>query len=65
MANIQIECNHSQERVTHKILQEWLEGKGLPVSWETLVKTLRKTGLNELADQIKYNVCVNMTVVTH
>ena len=36
------------------ILQEWLEGKGLkPVSWETLVKTLRDTGLSALADEIQ------------
>ena len=40
------------EDVILRILQEWLEGKGLPVSWETLVKTLRDTGLPALADTI-------------
>ena len=39
--------------VVLEILGEWLEGKGLPVSWETLIKSLRDTGLNELADQIE------------
>ena len=39
------------------ILQEWLEGKGLkPVSWETLVKTLRDTGLSALANEIQQNL---------
>ena len=51
---MEIECNNSPERITHKILQEWLEGKGLkPVSWETLVNTLRDIGLNALADEIQ------------
>ena len=40
------------KRICCKILQEWLEGKGLqPVTWETLIKTLRDTGLSSLADQ--------------
>ena len=41
------------EDVMQRILREWLEGKGLPVTWETLIKTLRDTGLNELADKIQ------------
>ena len=34
------------EKITLKILQEWLEGKGLPLTWESLVQTLRDTGLS-------------------
>ena len=42
------------ERICRKILQEWLEGKGLePVTWETLVQTLRNTKLFTLADSVK------------
>ena len=42
------------ERICCKILQEWLEGKGLqPVTWETLTKTFRDTGLSSLAEQIQ------------
>ena len=38
------------ERICCKILQEWLEGKGLqPVTWETLTKILGDTGLSSLA----------------
>ena len=36
-----------------RILQEWLQGKGLPVTWESLIQTLRDTGLSVLADQIQ------------
>ena len=30
-----------------------MEGKGLPVRWESLVQALRDTSLSELADKIK------------
>ena len=53
VASMEIECSNSPERITRKILQEWLEGKGLPVTWETLINTLRDTGLEALADQIQ------------
>ena len=36
------------------ILKMWVEGKGkTPVTWQTLVTCLRKTGLNVLADDIE------------
>ena len=41
------------EDINTKILQYWLQGKGLPVTWETLLDTLRACSLNELADQIQ------------
>ena len=50
---IEDECRGKPERITRKILQEWMEGKGLPLTWESLVQTLRDTGLSTLADQIK------------
>ena len=45
-------CGGKPERITRKILQEWMEGKGLPLTWESLIKTLRDTGLSTLADEI-------------
>ena len=39
-------------RITRQILQEWMEGKGLPLTWESLIQTLRDTGLSTLADEI-------------
>ena len=46
-------CLGNPEDVMLRILQEWLEGKGLPVTWESLVKTLRNIDLSVLADQIQ------------
>ena len=45
-------CLGDPEDVVLRILQEWLEGKGLPLTWESLIKTLRDTGLSTLADHI-------------
>lgn len=41
------------EEVMQHILREWLKGKGLPVTWESLIKTLRDTQLTVLADEVK------------
>ena len=46
-------CLGDPEDVVLRILQEWIEGKGLPPTWESLIKTLRDTGLSTLADQIE------------
>ena len=50
---IEDECRGRPERIVLRILQEWLEGKGLPVTWESLIQTLRDTDLSVLADQIQ------------
>ena len=47
------ECQGVAEDVILRILHEWLEGKGLPVTWETLIQTLRNTKLSASADQIQ------------
>ena len=41
------------ERVTMEVLREWLAGKGVEVSWESLITTLRKSKLKLMADQIQ------------
>ena len=48
-------CLANPEDVTLMVLQEWLEGKGLPATWESLIQTLRDTDLSILADQIEAN----------
>jgi hypothetical protein len=50
---IEDECRGKPERIVLRILQEWLEGKGLPVTWESLIQTLRDTDLSVLADKIQ------------
>ena len=51
--SIEDECRGKPERIVLKILQEWLEGKGFPVTWESLIQTLRDMGHSDLADQIQ------------
>ena len=47
------ECQGDTEDIILQILQEWLEGRGLePVTWETLIKTLRDSDLSALADEV-------------
>ena len=53
MDSIEEYCLRNPEKITRKILQEWLEGKGLPVTWESLVQTLSVIDLSVLADQIQ------------
>ena len=52
--SIEEECRPNTERIVRKILQEWLEGKGLPVTWESLIQTLRDIDLSTLAEQISH-----------
>ena len=51
--NIEEDLHGNPERINTKILQYWLQGKGLPVTWETLLDTLRACSLNGLADKIQ------------
>ena len=53
MYAIEDECRGKSERIILRILQEWMKGRGLPVTWESLVQTLRDTKLPNLADQIE------------
>ena len=54
--NIEDELRGNPERINKRILQYWLQGKGQPVTWETLLETLRACSLNELADQIQASI---------
>ena len=44
MGIINNDCNGKAEKVTLRILQEWLEGKGLPVTWPTLRDRILDSG---------------------
>ena len=50
---IERDCLGKTNRITRKILQQWLAGKGEPVTWACLVKTLHRCKLNALADEIQ------------
>ena len=46
-------CQRDPERIVQRILREWVEGKGLPVTWESIIQTLNKTGMSTLAHKIE------------
>ena len=51
---LKMDCLGVPENITQRVLQEWLEGRGLePVTWETLIQTLRDSGLSSLAEHIQ------------
>ena len=51
---IEHQYHGAAEDINCHILQEWLQGRGIsPVSWATLVDTLRTIELNELATLIE------------
>lgn len=55
--SIERELNRAAEDINRRILQEWLEGRGItPVSWATLIDTLRTVELNELASLIEQHM---------
>ena len=50
---LEFKCVEDPDRMEVKILEEWLKGKGLPVTWESLVQVLRDIDLSFLADKIQ------------
>ena len=45
---------HDADEINKAILEKWISGKGRgPFTWDTLVKCLRDTELNVLADEIE------------
>ena len=53
MANITESCRENPEKMAMEVLRRWLQGKGVEVSWESLIATLRKSKLTLMADQIQ------------
>ena len=52
------------EEINKHILTEWLEGKGRPVTWATLVEVLNIIGMGELAKQIEVRYVKNKATDT-
>ena len=53
MVNIRETFRGDPEKITFEVLREWLAGKGVEVSWESLIATLRKSKLHFMAEQIQ------------
>ena len=50
------DAREKAETIVRSILKEWLKGKGKPVTWQTLIDTLRACKLTDLADKIQYSI---------
>ena len=53
VSNIIEDCRGKTESVIIEVLREWLAGKGVEVSWESLIATLRECELPLMAKQIQ------------
>ena len=51
--SIEKSCHYHSEDIVIKILQHWLTREPTPVTWESLIETLRKSDLNALADYVQ------------
>ena len=47
-----LKCLGNPEDIAQEILKEWLLGRGLELTWETLTMTLRDSDLSVLADEV-------------
>ena len=53
VANITERCRGDPEKIAIDVLREWLAGKGVEVSWDSLIATLRDSELSLMAEQIR------------
>ena len=53
MDNIRANHQGRPEDMAMEVLREWLAGKGVEVTWESLMATLRKSKLHFMAEQIQ------------
>ena len=53
MANITKNCQGRPEDMAMEVLREWLAGKGVEVSWDSLIATLKKSKDFFMAEQIQ------------
>ena len=53
MENITENCRGRPEMITMEVLREWLAGKGVEVSWDSLISTLTQSELPLMARQIQ------------
>ena len=50
------ECQKNAEMINLKILKKWINGIGLPVSWDVLIEVLHDIELHQLANEM-YGLC--------
>ena len=58
MDNLKHQHRGNPSEIVMGILQDWLVGKGLAPTWQSLIQTLRDSDLNLLAAEIAANIVV-------
>ena len=53
LANLNEYCRGDPEKIAFEVLREWLAGKGVEVSWDSLIATLTDSELPLMAEQIQ------------
>ena len=53
MRSLESECQGKPEKIVVKILKDWLNKKGVPVTWKSLIEVLRHIEHSVLAKQIE------------
>lgn len=53
MAIIRKKCHQDPEEITRTVLNDWLQGKGTNVSWESIIKALHCCKMSFFAEQIQ------------
>jgi len=53
MGAITTQYRGDAEQINLEILRQWMEGKGKPLSWDTLINVLKTISLNTLASDIQ------------
>ena len=53
METIVEDCRGATEKIVLTVLRKWIQGNGVEMSWESLVKTLRDCKLSLFATQIE------------
>ena len=53
MTIISENCRGRPEEMAREVLKDWLAGKGVEVSWNSLIATLRDCELPLMAEQIQ------------
>ena len=53
VSNIARKCQENPEEMAMEVLMEWLAGKGIEVSWKSLIATLRHCELLQVAKDLQ------------
>ena len=56
MAVISENCRGRPEEMARDVLRKWLAGKGVEVSWDSLIATLKSSKNSFMAEQIQMSL---------